>query len=454
MKGKLLIVDDNEEVLLALRLSLASEFDAITTEKDPSSIPNLIASKNFDVVILDMNFRAGTSTGNEGLYWLSRIQEIDNDIAVVFITAYADVEIAVKGIQLGAADFIEKPWDDDKLRAAILRAKNLRKSRKEVSSLKSHQKSINRQLVNRPTAIVAESPAMIKILETIGKVANTDANILLLGENGTGKEVIAREIHNRSLRTDAIFMAVDLGALSPTLFESELFGHAKGAFTDAKEERLGRFEVANGGTLFLDEIGNLQPYQQAKLLTALQTKSITRVGSSSAITVDIRLICATNSNIPQMVQQGQFREDLFYRINTIQIEVPPLRSRKEDIVPLVNHFIGVNAKKYNKTGLKLSPSAQKKLQQYSWPGNVRQLEHAVEKAIILSCSSILTFEDFFGEKLPNQNLVASTTLNLEENEKRLILSAIEQNRGNLTKAAADLGVSRKTLYNKIERYGI
>ncbi|HCT30033.1 MAG TPA: sigma-54-dependent Fis family transcriptional regulator [Bacteroidales bacterium] len=454
VKGKLLIIDDNEEILLAIKLSLQSLFDTIMTEKNPANVLSLISDKNFDVIILDMNFETGINTGNEGLYWLSRILEIDADVSVILITAYADIELAVKGIQQGAADFIEKPWDDSKLYASALKAKNLRKSKVEATNLRSKNSSLKQHISSNPVNIVFESPAMAKVMELVNKVSETDANVLILGENGTGKELIAREIHNRSKRKNEAFIAVDLGAINPNLFESELFGHVKGAFTDARDNKIGRFELANGGTLFLDEIGNLPMPNQAKLLSTLQNRRVTRVGSSAEIEIDIRLISATNASIHQVVSKGLFREDLLYRINTIQVEVPPLRNRREDIIPLINHFIDINGKKYNKVNLKLSPNAEKKLYQHPWPGNIRQLEHAVEKAVILASSKVLQIDDFMSvsENLQQQQEVLS--LNLIENEKMVITKAIERNMGNMTKAARDLGVTRKTLYNKIERYGL
>jgi len=452
--GKLLIIDDNEEILLALKLSLRSLFETIVTVKNPSNILSIIADKSFDVVILDMNFEVGRSTGNEGIYWLSRIFEADPDASVILITAYADIELAVKGIQLGAADFIEKPWDDNKLYASVIKAKNLRRSKVEATTLRKRNKSLNQHLSSNPVTIIYKSPAMAKVMDLVGKVSETDANILILGENGTGKELIAREIHNRSKRKDEAFITVDLGTINPNLFESELFGHVKGAFTDAHEDKAGRLGLANGGTLFLDEIGNLEISNQAKLLSVLQNKKIVPVGSSAEIDIDIRLVSATNASIHQLVSKGLFREDLLYRINTIQIEVPPLRSRREDITPLTNHFINIFGKKYSKESLKLSPSAEKKLYQYSWPGNIRQLEHAVEKAVILASAKVLQVEDFMNvsENISQRQEVLS--LNLTENEKMVIAKAIERNMGNLTKAARDLGVTRKTLYNKIEKYGL
>lgn len=454
VKGKLLIIDDNEEILLAIKLSLQPLFDIITTDKNPANILSRISDKSFEVIILDMNFETGKNTGNEGIYWLSRILEIDPDASVILITAYADIELAVKGIQQGAADFIEKPWDDSKLFASVLKAKNLRRSKVEASSLRSKNISLKQHFSSSSVSIIYESPAMAKVMDLVSKVSETDANVIILGENGTGKELIAREIHNRSKRKDEAFITVDLGAINPNLFESELFGHVKGAFTDARENKTGRFELANGGTLFLDEIGNLPVSNQSKLLSALQNKRITRVGSSNEIKVDIRLISATNASIHQLVSKGLFREDLLYRINTIQVEIPPLRNRREDIIPLINHFINLFGKKYSKENLKLSPNAEKKLYQYPWPGNIRQLQHAVEKAVILASSRTLQIDDFISvsENVQQQQEVLS--LNLTENEKMVIAKAIERNMGNLTKAARDLGVTRKTLYNKIERYGL
>ena len=452
-KGKILIIDDNEEILLALKLSLQSQFDEIITEKNPANIISKIKVDSYDVIILDMNFEVGRSTGNEGIYWLTRIIKEDPETSVILITAYADIELAVKGIQLGAADFIEKPWDDTKLFASIIKAKNLRQSKVEATHLRNKNLNLNRHISENKNCIIHESPAMIKVMELIEKVSQTDANILVLGENGTGKELVAKEIHNNSKRSNQAFIAVDMGSISSNLFESEMFGHVKGAFTDAKDDKVGRFELADGGTLFLDEIGNLSLTDQVKLLNALQKRKITKVGSAKETNVDIRLISATNASIHELVSKGSFREDLLYRINTIQIELPPLRKRREDIIPLIDHFLSLFCQKYSKD-LKLAPEAKQKLYQYSWPGNIRQLEHAVEKAVILAADKILHANDFISLSdmtIQHQDVY---TLNLNENEKRIILKAIEQNMGNLTKAARDLGITRKTLYNKMERYGI
>lgn len=452
--GKLLIIDDNEEILIALKFALQNLFDQIVTEQTTANIISHIERKEFDVVILDMNFDLGRNSGNEGIYWLKRILEIDPDISVILITAYADIELAVTGIQLGAADFIEKPWDDNKLLASVIKAKNLRKSKIDASIFKNKSKSLAQHISNSKVNIVYESPAMAKVVELAERVANTDANILIVGENGTGKELIARQIHNHSKRNHNAFITVDLGAINENLLESELFGHVKGAFTDAKEEKTGRFELANAGTLFLDEIGNLPLTYQPKLLSALQTKTINKVGSNKQIALDIRLITATNASIHQLISKNLFREDLLYRINTIQIELPPLRNRREDIIPLIKYYIAQYERKYGKVNLKLSSSAEKNLYQHSWPGNVRQLEHSVEKAVILSTSKTLQTEDFLAVAENRNNINDIFTLNLEENEKKVILKAIEQNMGNLTKAARDLGITRKTLYNKLDRYGL
>jgi len=453
-KSKILVVDDNEEILVALRLFLLEHFDLITTEKNPIQIPYLVQKENYDVILLDMNFKAGVNIGNEGIYWMKEILGQDPSAVIVFMTAYADIELAVKAIKMGAADFIEKPWDDDKLLATLLSAQQLRKSKLEIKSLKTKQRHLSDKINKEFELVIGSSPAMQSIMTTVSKVARTDANILILGENGTGKELIAREIHRQSSLGNEVFVSVDMAAITETLFESELFGHTKGAFTDAKEDRAGRFEIASGGTLFLDEIGNLSLPMQAKILTALQNREIFRLGSNMPVPIDIRLISATNKNLQEMTADNAFREDLLYRINTIQVALPPLRERVEDIPVLTEFFLKKYTQKYKKPTLKVSQTALNKLRKYPWPGNVRELQHTIEKATILCESDIISEDDFFFQTPRRPASGAPETLNIEENEKRLIRLAIQKNVGNLTRAAGELGITRKTLYNKLEKYGL
>lgn len=448
-KGKILIVDDNEEILVALKLQLSQYFETIVTEKKPEMIQSLMSKDNFDVILLDMNFRAGINTGNEGIFWLNKILAADPDVSVVFITAYAGIELAVKAIQNGAADFIEKPWEDEKMLASVLKAWELRRSKLEIHSLREKQMHLNEKINDQYDSLRCESPAMQKIYRIIDKVAATDASILILGENGTGKEILAREIHRLSARSREVFIGVDLGSLTGTLFESELFGHVKGSFTDAKEDRPGRFEIASGGTLFLDEIGNIPHALQPKLLSVLQKNEVTRVGSNKAIAVDIRLITATNRPLQELSSSGNFREDLLYRINTILIEIPPLRDRQEDIPQLLDYFLTKFTVKYNKPPFQIDPKAMDKLLKYSWPGNVRELQHMSEKAVILGEGKQLHAEDFFFGSRSSEKKSLEEILNLEELEKEAIKRAIDKHNGNITRAVAELGISRRALYYKL-----
>lgn len=453
-KGKILIVDDNDGILKTLRFTLRNEFDEIFTIRNPNLILSTLKQNNIDVILLDMNFNAGQNTGNEGIFWLSEILKADPDAIVVMITAYAEVDLAVKAIKMGALDFVVKPWNDEKLLTTLQTAQKLRWSKKELQQLKQKQQVI-REEINKPeTLLVYRSDVMKKTMEMATKVAVTDANVLLYGENGTGKELIAREIHNNSKRKSELFSSVDLGSISESLFESELFGHVKGAFTDAKTDRMGRFEAAHGGTLFLDEISNLSFSLQSKLLSVLQNRQVFRLGSTQPITVDVRLISATNRSIQKMIAENLFREDLLYRINTIQIEIPPLRERGEDIILLAENFLRIYGKKYDKPLLKLNSPVSEKLLQYHWPGNVRELQHTIEKAVILSESNVITEKDLFFNMGNMTSPSVSELFNLEEIEKITIRNAIDKCRGNLTSASELLGISRKTLYNKIEKYGL
>ena len=450
-KGNILIVDDNKNVLSALRILLSDYFENIVLLTSPNTLMSELWDKNPDVVLLDMNFSAGINSGNEGLFWLSEIKKADEELPVVLFTAYADIDLAVKALKGGATDFVVKPWDNAKLLATLQSAYSLRQSRKEVKKLREKQSVLNRDIQKEEDICWGKSPAMQRLLTMIKKVAVTDANVLITGENGTGKELIAKMIHRYSPRAAETLISVDMGAVTETLFESELFGHVKGAFTDAKADRSGKFEAADGGSLFLDEIGNLSYPLQAKLLSALQTRHITRVGSNKSISVDIRLISATNKNLFKSVKEGEFREDLLYRINTIHLEVPPLRERREDIPQLADFFLRRLARKYGKSDLKLGEKALCKLESYAWPGNVRELEHAIEKAVILSDNQELQPNDFY-MRTPDETSFAVESFTLEEMEKILIEKALRKYDNNISAVAAELGISRPTLYSKIRKY--
>ena len=451
-RGNILIVDDNKSILSALEILLMKHYK-IQCVSNPNLITSVFNENDFQLVLLDMNFKAGLNTGNEGLYWLNYIKEHHPETSVVMITAYGDVELAVNALKKGATDFILKPWDNAKLLATIESAMQLTISKQEVNSLKLKEKELKKAFNKEDKLIIGNSPQIMNVLNMVRKVAKTDTNVLITGENGTGKELIAREIHRLSKRHQEMMVSVDMGAITETLFESELFGHAKGAFTDAKEERIGKFEVANNGTLFLDEIGNLSFPLQAKLLVALQSREITRIGSNKPIPINIRLVSATNKNLEQMVDESLFREDLLYRINTIQIEIPPLRDRGEDILVLADFFLKKYGHKYDKSNLKINHKAQEKLLDYHWPGNIRELEHSIEKAVILSDSNVLKPDDFFLR--PNgRNNSDLQSLKLEDMEKNLISQALDKNPGNVSAAADVLGITRQTLYNKMKKFGI
>lgn len=453
-KGRLLIIDDNAELLFALQLFLNTHFEKIDTIKNPNLLLSKLEEQEYDVYLLDMNFKAGINSGNEGLYWMNRILEFDSNACVILITAYGDVELAVKAMKEGAVDFIQKSWDESKILSTLLSAVKLRKSKLEVKGLKEKQKQINHQINKNINFVKGESEAMIQVFRTVEKVAKTDANVLIIGENGTGKELIAREIHLQSTRKDEVFVSVDLGSLSESLFESELFGSKKGAFTDAKEDRIGRFELASGGSLFLDEIGNVPLNLQAKLLTAIQNKQIIPLGGNSPINVDVRIVVATNSNLFQMVADGLFREDLLYRLNTIVIDIPSLKDRSEDIPELVDFFLNKYAKLYKREELTFDKSALKKMGQYSWPGNIRELEHVIEKSVILADTNKVGATDVLigDDNQISKKIVES--LNLNENEKFLIEKAIKHTGGNMSLAAKELGINRSTLYDKLKRYDL
>ncbi len=452
-KGNVLIVDDNRSILSALDILLTPEFREVTLLSNPNLIISELKKKNYNLVILDMNFKAGVNTGNEGIYWLERIREINPDISVVMITAYGDIEIAVRSLKAGASDFVLKPWDNEKLLATLRMALQLNFSKMEVEQLRERETGLKKEISGERKIIIGSSPQLMHVLNIVRKVAKSDANILITGENGTGKELIAHEMHRLSNRAGEVLVSVDMGALSETLFESELFGHTKGAFTDAIESRPGKFETASKGSLFLDEIGNLSIHLQSKLLAAIENRQISRIGSNQPIPIDIRLICATNKNLEKMVQEGLFREDLLYRINTIQLEVPPLRERGSDILILADFFLNKYAYKYNKHDLRINRKSQEKLLKYQWPGNIRELRHTIEKAVILSETSVLKPDDFYlRHTIPVTD--TDSILTLEEMERQLIQKSLEENKGNLSAAAVQLGITRQTLYNKLKKTGL
>lgn len=447
-QGTILVVDDNKGILTAVQMLLGTCFEKVITISTPNKIKNTLHDEKVDIVLLDMNFNAGINNGNEGLFWLGEIKKQYASLPVVLFTAYADIDLAVRGIKEGAADFVVKPWNNAKLletlQAAYLKGMENRNGKTARTSSKNLVSSL-------PNGMFwGESQAMQQLRMLIEKVAKTDANILITGENGTGKEMLAREIHGLSMRNNEALVAVDMGAITETLFESELFGHIKGAFTDARTDRPGKFEAADKGTLFLDEIGNLSYHLQAKLLTALQRRSIVRVGSNTPIPVNIRLICATNRDLQEMVRKEQFREDLLYRINTIHVRIPSLRERPEDIVPLSEIFLDKYASLYGKSSMRLSAEAQEKLKAQPWLGNIRELEHTIEKAVIISDGETLDANDFEFPQKKEAPLKEVTTL--EEMEYNMIKNAMDKFNGNLSLVASQLGISRQTLYNKIKRY--
>ncbi len=443
---KILIIDDDADVLHSAQLLLRQYFSLVDTEQDPTVINRVVSQQAYDIVLLDMNFRRGEHDGREGLYWLERILTINSGIQVILITAYGDVELAVEAMRQGAANFVLKPWKNQKLLETIEQA--LARQPKRASPSGIERKN------TRAVAMIGQSAAMQPVYELIDKVAATEANVLILGENGTGKELVAQALHRRSLRQKCPFVQVDLGAVAPTLVESELFGHVRGAFTDAHHDRPGTFERAQGGTLLLDELGNLPLAQQAKLLTVLQNRTVRRVGGSEDIPLDIRLICATNREVYEMVQKGEFREDLLYRINTVEIRVPPLRERVGDVALLAEHFLELYAKKYQKPIPELSAAAHTKLEQYSWPGNVRELQHAVERAVILNETPTLSPEVFALTTSAAATQKTNEASTLEENERVFIQQALHQHQGNITQTAKALGITRTALYRRLEKYGL
>lgn len=454
-QAKILVIDDDRDVLLAAKLFLSQYFTSVHTETNPEQLPDLMRAESYDIILLDMNFSRDATSGQEGFYWLNRALEIDPAAVIIFITGYGDIEMAVQGIKEGATNFILKPWDNQKLLAEITANLQVRESKKELVKLRDKQKQLSSDMDSPFKDIIGHSQAVEKVLNTVKKVAQTDANVLLLGENGTGKELVARAIHRVSERKDEVFIAVDLGAITETLFESELFGYKKGAFTDAKEDRAGRFEAASGGTIFLDEIGNLSYSLQSKLLSVLQNRKVVRLGTHAEVPIDVRVICATNMSLYEMVDEGKFRQDLLYRVNTVEIQVPALRNRVDDIPDLVEHFLGIYVKKYRLPKRKVSVSAIKRLKKHNWPGNIRELQHSVERAVIMAEEPTLQAHDFFLAKpILKDALLNAENLNLQETERIMIRKVIDKHGGNISKAAKELGLTRASLYRRIEKYDL
>ena len=452
--GNILIIDDDRDVLETARMFLKQEFTKVHIEESPENIPTLLKSEGYDVILLDMNFKKGVNDGEEGLYWLQQILKIDPHAVVVLITAYGEVDLAVKAMKNGAVDFVLKPWKNQKLLGTILSAQQLRYSKKEIEKLRVTQEKLSDTLEQPYIDFIGESPSIERVREIIGRVSSTEANILILGENGTGKEVVARAIHRKSTRNNKVFISVDLGSITESLFESELFGHVKGAFTDAKQDKPGRFEIASGGTIFLDEIGNLSLSLQSKLLTVLQHRKIQRVGSNVEIPVDFRLICATNMPLNEMVYEKKFRQDLLYRMNTVEIRVPPLRERVDDIPLLLDYFLQRYASKYKRQGMKVDKSVITKLKKYAWPGNIRELQHAVERAIILNDGKVIQSAELLisgGNIIPKKD---QPVLTLDEMEKQFIQQSLNDHEGNVSTTARTLGMTRTALYRRMKKHGL
>ncbi|HLT74681.1 MAG TPA: sigma-54 dependent transcriptional regulator [Ohtaekwangia sp.] len=452
--AKILIIDDDPDVLQSARMFLKQEFATVTIEENPKRLVDDIPVRDYDAILLDMNFGNGVNDGEEGFRWLEHIRTVDPDAVVILITAYGEVDLAVRAMKKGAVDFITKPWKNQKLLGTIHAALQLRDSRRQVEKLRQTQRALTGEIDGQFSEFVGTSPAIRRVHELIDRVAETDADVLILGENGTGKEVVARAVHRKSLRKNNVFMSVDLGALTESLFESELFGYVKGAFTDARQDKAGRIEAADGGTLFLDEIGNLSLSLQAKLLTVLQQRRITRLGATKETPVDFRLICATNMDLHDMVVRKTFRQDLLYRINTVEIRVPPLRERPEDIGPLVEYFLNRYAQKYRRTGLRLEKSLITKLRKYSWPGNIRELQHAVERAVILNEGKLISSAELFihGGHQPRNSVTEPRTM--DEMEKQFIRESLNQHDGNVTNTARTLGMTRTALYRRMKKHGL
>jgi len=453
--GNILIVDDDNDVLYTARLILRDLFGKVDTLNRSALIPEFLKSSKYDVIILDMNFTRGNTSGKEGLEWLGRILRLDPDVCVITTTAYGEISLAVQTMKEGAMDFLIKPWNKDQLICAVQRAMALRSEKQDVKKTKSKNPGTLSPGKIRHPGIISRSPVMVKVLETIKTVAPTTANILIMGENGTGKELAAWALHNESMRKNNEFIHVDLGAIPETLFEAELFGHTRGAFTDAREEREGRFETASGGTLFLDEIGNLSLPLQAKILTAIQNREVVRIGSNKPIPIDVRLISATNMPLYEMADSFQFRQDLLYRINTVEITLPPLRERREDISLISEYYLELFSEQYYKQGIVMLDETIQRLKEYHWPGNIRELAHAIERAVILCKNETLRPEDFtFKTKSASVTTTDESSVRVEDYEKKAIATAMMKHNGNLSKAAEEIGIARSTLYRKIARFGM
>ncbi len=452
--GKILVIDDNVDILTAARLLLKQHSTAVHTEKDPQKIQTLLKNDRYDIIMLNMNFTKDVTSGSEGFQWLEEILRIDPSVIVILMTAYGDINLAVRAMKAGATDFILKPWQNEKLVATLSVAMNLRQSRQEIDKLRTTQQQLSADLDQRYHDMIGTCPAMQKVFNMIDKVAQTDANVLIMGENGTGKELVARALHRQSSRKEEVFICVDMGAIAETLFESELFGHVRGAFTDAKNDKAGRFEIASGGTLFLDEIGNLSLPMQAKLLRVLEERQIIRLGSNQSRSIDIRLICATNMSLYDMVENKEFRQDFLYRINTVEIHLPPLRERLEDIPLLAEYFLNFYVKKYKKPIKHLSAGAMTKLQGYHWPGNIRELRHALERAVIMSDKRVLQPEDFLFQAPRSADALSINTFELDEIEKNIIRKVLTMCGENISHAAQKLGITRSSLYRRMEKHGL
>ncbi len=454
--GKILIVDDDQFIILSMKMLFDRHFSLVDTSTDPNKIMQLLSSNSYDVVLLDMNFSKGDTSGDDGIYWLQKIKSIDPLLSVITITAYGEIQKAVRAVKAGALDFVVKPWQNEKLLPTVKAAAELSLSKRKIDKLRTQQLLINENISKDFSEIIGESTQIIELIEQLKKVAPTDANVLITGENGTGKEIFARAIHNYSNRCEDSIITVDMGSITESLFESELFGHVKGAFTDAKQDRVGRFEAASGGSLFLDEISNTPLNLQPKLLKALQERVIAPVGSNKLVEIDIRLICASNVSLTNLINTGNFRQDLLYRINTVEINIPPLRERPDDIPILAEHFLSIYKKKYQKKNLRLPNYVSKKLMKFKWLGNVRELQHAIERAVIMSDGDLVKSSDFKflladseGNSKNKQDF-----FNLELIEKQTIINCINQHSGNLTKAAKGLGLTRGSLYRRMEKYGL
>lgn len=454
IQGNILIVDDDSDVLETARMFLKQEFSGIRIEQSPQKIPSLLKSDTYDVILLDMNFTKGVNDGEEGFYWLNQITKTDPDAVVILITAYGEVDLAVKAMKNGAVDFVLKPWKNQKLLATIMAAYQLRQSRKEVEKLRVTQEKLTDAIDQHFIDFIGESTAIQRVHEIIDRVADTDANVLILGENGTGKELVARALHRKSSRKNKVFISVDLGSISETLFESELFGHTKGSFTDAKHDKPGRFEIASGGTIFLDEIGNLSLPLQAKLLTVVQQKKIQRVGSNREIPIDFRLIAATNMNLHEMVYEKKFRQDLLYRLNTVEIRVPSLRERMDDVPLLLEYFIRRYASKYKRLGIKVDKAVINKLKKYPWPGNIRELQHAVERAVILNDGKVIQSAELLVNNMSLPSKQDTAAMTLDEMEAQFIQQSLAEHGGNVTDTARKLGMTRTALYRRMKKHGL